>query len=145
MIRVSESTAATGINPSANTKQVMPEWWASRNNSHSTAHSRHRRPPSAAHCQCRHARAQWPHWHSASVAVGGTLPHGGPSLCIYNSITESALPHWLTHWLTHCLIWAVTWAARDVVPTNAVAGHTLGRLLDSTVLSRHALRPVADS
>ncbi len=49
-----------------------------------------------------------------------------------------------SHWLTHRLLWAVTWAARDV-PTNAVAAHALGRLFDSTVLSRHALRPVADS
>ncbi len=49
-----------------------------------------------------------------------------------------------THWLTHRLLWAVTWAARDV-PTNAVAAHALGRLFDSTVLSRHALRPVSDS
>ncbi len=49
-----------------------------------------------------------------------------------------------THWLTHRLLWAVTWAARDV-PTNAVAAHVLGRLFDSTVFSRHALRPVADS
>jgi hypothetical protein len=48
------------------------------------------------------------------------------------------------HWLTHRLLWAVTWAARDV-PTDAVAAHALGRLFDTTALSRHALRPVADS
>ncbi len=51
-----------------------------------------------------------------------------------------------THWLTHRLLWAVSWVARRTnVPTNAVAAHALGKLFDSTGLSRYALRPVTDS
>ena len=48
------------------------------------------------------------------------------------------------HWLVHRLLWAMTWAARDV-PTDTTAAHAMGKVFDDTVLSRHALRPLADS
>ena len=38
----------------------------------------------------------------------------------------------------------MTWAARDV-PTDTTAAHAMGKVFDDTVLSRHALRPLADS
>jgi hypothetical protein len=46
-------------------------------------------------------------------------------------------------WLTHCLLWALL---RHVPPTgSAFAASALGQIFDSTVLSRHAVRPVADA
>jgi hypothetical protein len=47
-------------------------------------------------------------------------------------------------WLTHRLLWALPRAARHV-PPSAVAAHALGQIFDSTVLSRHAVRPMADA
>jgi hypothetical protein len=47
-------------------------------------------------------------------------------------------------WLTHRLLWALPWAARHV-PPSAVAAHALGQIFDSTVLSRHAVRAMADA
>ena len=47
-------------------------------------------------------------------------------------------------WLTHRLLWALPWAARNV-PSSATAALALGLIFDDTVLSRHALRPLADS
>ena len=42
------------------------------------------------------------------------------------------------------MLWALPWAARNV-PTSATAALALGLIFDDTVLSRHALRPLADS
>jgi hypothetical protein len=47
-------------------------------------------------------------------------------------------------WLTRRLLWALPWAARRV-PPSAVAARALGQIFDSTVLSRHAVRPIADA
>ena len=47
-------------------------------------------------------------------------------------------------WLTHRLLWALPWAARHV-PPSAAAARALGQIFDSTVLSRHAVRPMADA
>jgi hypothetical protein len=47
-------------------------------------------------------------------------------------------------WLTHRLLWAIPWSA-SAVPTSATAAHALGKVFDGTTLSRHALRPLADS
>ena len=49
-------------------------------------------------------------------------------------------------WLTHRLLWALPWPA-SAIPSGlgAAAAHSLGSLFDSTTLSRHALRPLADS
>ena len=49
-----------------------------------------------------------------------------------------------TIWLTHRLLWALPWPAY-VVPLGAASALALGQLFDSTILSRHALRPTADS
>jgi hypothetical protein len=49
-------------------------------------------------------------------------------------------------WLTHRLLWALPWAASHV-PPSAVAARALGKpeIFDSTVLSRHAVLPLADA
>ena len=47
-------------------------------------------------------------------------------------------------WLTHRLLWAIPWST-SVVPTSATADPALGTVFDGTTLSRHALRPLADS
>ena len=47
-------------------------------------------------------------------------------------------------WLTHRLLWAIPWPA-SAVPTSATAARALGIVFDGTTLSRHALRPLADS
>jgi len=48
------------------------------------------------------------------------------------------------HWLTHRLLWAIPWS-KSVVPASATAARALGTVFDGTTLSRHALRPLADS
>ena len=48
------------------------------------------------------------------------------------------------HWLTHRLLWASPWSS-SVVPASATAARALGTVFDGTTLSRHALRPLADS
>jgi hypothetical protein len=47
-------------------------------------------------------------------------------------------------WLTHRLrvLWSLPWAARHVFP-SAAAARALGQVFDSTVLSRHAVQPMA--
>ena len=47
-------------------------------------------------------------------------------------------------WLTYRLLWAIPWAARDV-PLDATAAREIGTIFDTTILSRHASRPLADS
>jgi hypothetical protein len=52
-------------------------------------------------------------------------------------------------WLTHHLLWALPWATRHA-PPSAFAARALpvpvGQIFDSsTVLSRHAVRPMADA
>jgi hypothetical protein len=42
------------------------------------------------------------------------------------------------------LLWALSWVARHV-PPSSVAARALGQIFDSTVLSRHAVRPMADA
>jgi hypothetical protein len=70
-------------------------------------------------------------------AAGATLK----SVFSDGSLTEA-----LAVWLTHRLLWALPWAARHV-PPSAVAARALGQIFDSTasVLSRHAVRPMADA
>ena len=47
-------------------------------------------------------------------------------------------------WLTYRLLWAIPWAAHDV-PLDAAAAREIGTVFDTTILSRHASRPLADS
>jgi hypothetical protein len=67
--------------------------------------------------------------NAAGAALKSVLSDG--------SLTEAV-------WLTHRLLWALPWAACHV-PHNAVAARALGQIFDSTVLSRHAVRPMADA
>lgn len=47
-------------------------------------------------------------------------------------------------WLTHRLLWAIPWP-ESAVPSDATAARALGTVFDRTILSRHALRPLADA
>lgn len=62
------------------------------------------------------------------------------------AITSAYSSHDLTEamWLTHRLLWAIPWPA-CAVPANATAACALGKIFDSTTLSRHACRSLADS
>jgi hypothetical protein len=47
-------------------------------------------------------------------------------------------------WLTHRLLWALPWTALALhVPSSTIAARALGQIFDSTVLCRHAVRPMA--
>ena len=60
------------------------------------------------------------------------------------SLAFSSVDQTEAHWLTYRLLWAITWPS-NAVPAEAVAARALGAIFDSTVLSRHASRPLADT
>jgi hypothetical protein len=95
-------------------------------------------------------RAALPYWRILSqidaavrsedhVEVMGLNAAGAVLKSVFSdgSLTEAV-------WLTHRLLWAfkLPWAARHV-PPSAAAARALGQIFDSTVLSRHAVRPTS--